>query len=258
MALDVLSNQPTFTPPLPDPTCEADPDARHFEFDCKNLFLLGSPAAFFLLLERSQLVPREGRLKPGADPADVTSKDIVGQQGQFGCLAVDNIYNILAREDPVAYLLNSTIDPLYAASLKKTFVPTTATFFQSIGNGIRGLWGGAPTQPGAGATPSKPPTVRLPSQLELEVHDFTREEIAERKAILLNDNGTLDYYLQSSGGPLEIQYLNMLHAHSSYWTSPDLIRMLCMEICRKPGRAYIYESLRATKAAKRLVPSTPG
>ncbi|KAL8387540.1 hypothetical protein RB595_009835 [Gaeumannomyces hyphopodioides] len=258
MALDILSNQPTITPPLRDPICEADPDARHFEFDCKNLFLLGSPAAFFLLLERSQLVPREGRLKPGADPADVTSKDIVGQQGQFGCLAVDNIYNILAREDPVAYLLNSTIDPVYAASLKKTFVPTTATFFQSIGNGIRGLWGGAPTQPGAGTAPSKPPTVRLPSQLELEVHDFTREEIAERKAVLLNDNGTLDYYLHSSGGPLEIQYLNMLHAHSSYWTSPDLIRMLCMEICRKPGRAYIYESLRATKAAKRLVPRTPG
>ncbi|KAL8416792.1 hypothetical protein RB596_007080 [Gaeumannomyces avenae] len=257
MALDILSNQPTITPPLRDPTCEADPDARHFEFDCKNLFLLGSPAAFFLLLERSQLVPREGRLKPGTDPADVTSKDIVGQQGQFGCLAVDNIYNILSREDPVAYLLNSTIDPVYAASLKKTFVPTTATFFQSIGNGIRGLWGGAPTQPGAGTAPNKPPTVRLPSQLELEVHDFTREEIAERKAILLNDNGTLDYYLHSSGGPLEIQYLNMLHAHSSYWTSPDLIRMLCMEICRKPGRAYIYEGLRATKAAKRLVPRTP-
>lgn len=258
MALDILSHQPTITPPLRDPTCETDPDARHFEFDCKNLFLLGSPAAFFLLLERSQLVPREGRLKPGADPTDVTSKDIVGQQGQFGCLAVDNIYNILAREDPVAYLLNSTIDPVYAASLKKTFVPTTATFFQSIGNGIRGLWGGAPTQPGAGTAPSKPPTVRLPSQLELEVHDFTREEIAERKAVLLNDNGTLDYYLHSSGGPLEIQYLNMLHAHSIYWTSPDLIRMLCMEICRKPGRAYIYESLRATKAAKRLVPRTPG
>ncbi|KAG7133024.1 phospholipase like protein [Verticillium longisporum] len=55
------------------------------------------------------------------------------------------------------------------------------------------------------------------------------KEIAERKAYLLNDNGQVDFFLRSGGGPLEIQYLNMLSAHSSYWLSRDFIRMLCVE-----------------------------
>lgn len=257
MAIEVLSNQPTKITALNQLSLD---NSRHFAFDTANLFLLGSPAGFFLLLERGQLVPRRGRLKPGADPADVTADDVVAEQGQFGCLAVDNIYNILAREDPIAYLLNGTIDPAYAASLKTAYVPTTSTgMFQSIGNGIKGLWGGGTSithqKAGAAAVPARPSAgMRLPSQLELEVHDFTREEIAERKAYLLNDNGQVDYYIRSGGGPLEIQYLNMLSAHSSYWTSLDLIQMLCMEIGRKPGRSNTYPAMRAQKATKRLIP----
>lgn len=49
MALDVLSRQPTSVPRLD--LSRPEPEARFFEFDTKNLFLLGSPAAFFLLLE---------------------------------------------------------------------------------------------------------------------------------------------------------------------------------------------------------------
>ncbi|KAI8624610.1 DDHD domain-containing protein [Xylariaceae sp. FL1651] len=249
MSVEVLSRQPTSVPTfhLAKPL-----QAQYFEFDTKNLFLLGSPAAFFLLLERGALLPRRGRLKPGANPVDVVSSDVVGDAGKFGCLAVDNIYNILAREDPVAYLLNGTIDPLYASSLKTAYVPSASpSFLQSMGSAIRGF------VPGASSVPAdKPPTMRLPSQLELEVHDFTREEIAERKALLLNDNGQIDYFLRSGSGPLELQYLNMLSAHSSYWMNHDLIRMLCQEIGRQPGKENTVPMMRAVKATKRVVPST--
>lgn len=55
--------------------------------------------------------------------------------GVFGCIAVDNIYNILAKEDPIAYLLNGTIDPVYAGSLKTAHVPSTTTSWaKSIGD----------------------------------------------------------------------------------------------------------------------------
>ncbi|OIW28037.1 hypothetical protein CONLIGDRAFT_619691 [Coniochaeta ligniaria NRRL 30616] len=249
MTLEILSKQPTSIPRL-DLTREL-PLSDRFEFDTTNLFLLGSPAGFFLLLERGNLTPRRGRLKPGADRDDVTDDDLVGDAGKFGCLAVDNIYNILAKEDPIAYLLNGTIDPKYASSLKTAYVPSsTASLFQSMGNLFRGLTGGAPeTSSPQDTAAKKPPTVRLPSQLELEVHDFTREDIAEKKAYLLNDNGQIDYYLRSGGGPLEIQYLNMLSAHTSYWYNPDLIRMLCTEVGRKPGRKNTIPSMRAVKAA---------
>lgn len=272
MAVEILSKQPTCVP-RPLDLSRTEPETRHFEFDTTNLFLLGSPAAFFLLLERGSLVPRRGRLKPGADAADTLNKDIVGDIGRFGCIAVDNIYNILAKEDPIAYLLNGTIDPVYASSLKTAYVPTfTTSFFKSMSDSLRGLTGlsttSAPTssnpsnpsdsnhsndQPGSSQmlSTSKPPTfLRLPSQLELEVHDFSREEVAEKKAFLLNDNGQIDYYLKSGGGPLEIQYLNMLSAHTSYWYNMDLIRFLCIEIGRRPGRENGLGVLRAEKIVR--------
>ncbi|KAK7949137.1 DDHD domain-containing protein [Apiospora aurea] len=256
MALEILSWQPTVTPPL---NLSTEMSLQHFEFDTKNLFLVGSPSAFFLLLERGALIPRRGRRKPGADPADIVSGDVVGESGQFGCLAVDNVYNVLAREDPVAYFLNGTIDPKYAASLKTAYVPSaTTTLFQSVGNAVRSFVPGAgPSQAAIANNPAlakPPPALRLPSQLELEVHDFTREEVAEKKAFLLNDNGQIDYFLRSGGGPLELQYLNMLSAHSSYWANHDFIRMFCMEIGRKPGKANTLPAMRAMKAKRRALP----
>ncbi|KAI1178155.1 DDHD domain-containing protein [Nemania sp. FL0916] len=251
MSVEVLSRQPTIIPNL---QLSRPLQTQFFEFDTKNLFLLGSPVAFFLLLEKGALLPRRGRLKPGANTADVRSSDVVGDTGKFGCLAVDNIYNILAREDPVAYLLNGTIDPMFASSLKPAYVPSASpSFLQSMGSAVRGFVPGAAPAPinASSSTMIKPPAMRLPSQLELEVHDFTREEIAEKKALLLNDNGQVDYYLRSGSGPLELQYLNMLSAHTSYWVNHDLIHMLCQEIGRKPGKENTLPALRAMKATKR-------
>ena len=253
MALEVLSRQPTTVPRL---DLSKPMESSFFEFDTKNLFLVGSPAGFFMLLERGSLVPRRDRRKPGADPADTVSDDVVGDGGQFGCLAVDNIYNLLAKEDPIAYLLNGAVDAKYASSLKVAHVPSTATsFFKSMGDAFRQVVPGlAPAPNSLAPEVERPPTFRLPSQLELEVHDFTREEIAEKKIFLLNDNGQIDWYLRSGGGPLEIQYLNMLSAHTSYWTNQDFIRMLCIEISRKPGKANTLPAMRAMKATKRLIP----
>ncbi|KAL0940820.1 DDHD domain-containing protein [Colletotrichum truncatum] len=256
MAIEILSRQPTRVPRLDLST--RLPQAGFFEFDTNNLFLVGSPAGFFLLLERGMLEPRRGRVKPGADPGEINSPDVTGEVGRFGCVAVDNIYNVLAKEDPIAYLLNGTIDPVYAASLRVAHVPSSASsIFKFVGNAVRSFIPGTISTSAATAPTSmpKPSVTRLPSQLELEVHDFTREEIAERKAYLLNDNGQIDYYLKSSGGPLEIQYLNMLGAHTCYWTSQDFIRMLCIEVGRKPGRKNTIPAMRAQKMAKRVVVS---
>ena len=90
---------------------------------------------------------------------------------------------------------------------------------------------------------------RLPSQVEMAVHDFTREELAEKKFALLNDNGQIDWFLSSGGGPLEIQYINMLSAHSSYWTNPDFLRMIVIEIGRRPGKQHTLPNMKAVKKA---------
>ncbi|GAO14879.1 hypothetical protein UVI_02007180 [Ustilaginoidea virens] len=252
MAVDVLSRQPTLVPKLD--LGRTEPQTQFFEFDTTNLFLLGSPAGFFLLLESGVLIPRRGRSKPGSDSRDVNDESIVGNAGRFGCLAVDNIYNILAKEDPIAYLLNGTVDPAYATTLKPAYIPTTSTsLFKSLGDAVRKIVPGlSPSLDTLMVDPERPLTARLPSQLELEVHDFSREEIAEKKLYLLNDNGQIDWFLKSGSGPLEIQYLNMISAHTSYWINRDFVRMLCIEIGRQPGRNHSVPAMRVVKAGKRF------
>lgn len=64
---------------------------------------------------------------------------------------------------------------------------------------------------------------------------------------LLNDNGQIDFYLASGGGPLEIQYLNMLGAHSSYWTLRDFVRLVVLEVGRVGGTEGCLGGMRAVK-----------
>jgi hypothetical protein len=252
MCLEILSKQPTTLPSIDLHGKKIN--AKCFDFCTTNLFFVGSPAGFFLLLEKGKLLPRKGQSKPGAEHGDENDKAITGGAGEFGCLAVDNIYNIMSYNDPIAYRLNATVDSQYAKSLKDAQVPSATTgFFESIGNAIRSMTPGAsaPIDLAVGQVAKPPSVARLPSQLEMEVHDFTREEIAEKKFYLLNDNGQIDWFLSSGGGPLELQYLNMLGAHSSYWIHPDFIRMLVIEVGRNAGKSNCLPNMKVVKATQK-------
>ncbi|MCJ1435256.1 hypothetical protein MMC27_004628 [Xylographa pallens] len=247
MALDILSKQPTKLPEHLDLT-NKKVHRQMFEFDTKNLFFCGSPAGFFLLLNHAPLVPRRGRVKPEADGEDLRPS-ITAEAGTYGCLAVDNIYNIMHYNDPIAYRINACVDVDYSASLQPAVVPSaTSTWLQTIGYVFRGK----PAAPVHNKTnvdvlSARPTMGKLPSTMEMETHNFTLEEMAEQKMYLLNDNGQIDYFLSSGGGPLEIQYLNMLGAHSSYWVLQDFVRFLVVEIGRAPGRSETLLGMRAVK-----------
>lgn len=246
MALDILSKQPTTLPKHLDLNSRKVHNDM-FEFDTKSLFFCGSPAGFFLLLNQAHLLPRKGRDKPGADDEGV-GRGITSEAGTFGCLAVDNVYNVMHYNDPIAYRVNACVDVRYADSLQPAAVPSaSSSWLQAIGSVFRKstIPSAAPT--GLDTFPRRPTAVKLPSTIEMETHDFTQEEIAEKKMYLLNDNGQIDYFLSSGGGPLEIQYLNMLGAHSSYWTLQDFVRFLVVEIGRKQGRGETVLSMRAVK-----------
>ena len=70
--------------------------------------------------------------------------------------------------------------------------------------------------------------------------------------LLLNDNGQIDFFLKYGGGPLEIQYLTMLGAHSSYWLLKDFVRMIVLECGRGLGRDGTILGMRATKKKAQL------
>lgn len=164
-------------------------------------------------------------------------------------------------DDPIAYCLNAAVDRRLAESLKVASVPSSSTsFLQSIGNVLR--WSSSSSRPSFGSPVStavegrrpsaEHPTTstvtpRLPSNVELETHNFTREEIAEKRMALLNDNGQIDYFLPGGAGPLNIQYLNMLNAHGSYWWMKDFVRFFVVEIARKQGKRETLLPFRAQK-----------
>ncbi|SLM40223.1 ddhd domain protein [Lasallia pustulata] len=198
MALDILSQQPTHVPKQLNPKYK--PKKTHddiFEFDTKSLFLCGSPAGFFLLLNKASLLPRRGRNKPNTDGEDLGA-GVGGEAGTYGCLAVDNLYNIIHYNDPIAYRVNACVDVDYAANLQPATVPSaTSSWLQTIGSVFRRASTMAPPNP-AGASSSfmeplreRPAVTKLPSTIELETHNFSREEVAERKMFALNENGQL-------------------------------------------------------------------
>jgi hypothetical protein len=246
MAIDILSAQPSFVDPhFANPTIPEDelPDDQ-FIFNTTDLFVCGSPVGLFLMMKNANLLPRRDKEKPGAD--SYATPGVAGEQGTYGCLAVDNIYNIINPYDPVACRINATVDVVYANTLKPATIPSASTSYFSFSNPFKSS--------SQSTDPNYKPslTSRLPSTVELETHNFTREEIAEKRAYLLNDNGQIDYFMKYGGGPLEIQYLTMLGAHSSYWLSRDFVRMIVVEVGREVGREGTVREMRAVKHVKKV------
>jgi hypothetical protein len=245
MAMEILGEQPTHLGK--DVQFDSKkPHEKFFEFDTTNLFCCGSPSGFFLLLNNATLIPRRGRNKVGMEGED--RQRGVASEARYGCLAVDNIYNIVHRNDPISYLVNAAVDQLYAASLQPASIPSASVGLMTrLGNSLRWASSSATDAYTTVAPAARPVLQHIPSTVEMETHNFTREELAERRMYLLNDNGQLDWFLNSGGGPLEIQYLNMLSAHSSYWVLRDFVRFLVVEIGREPGRDHTLPVIRAVK-----------
>lgn len=246
MALDILSKQPTTLPRhLTDPTAvnlEAE-SLDHFLFNTSNLYMVGSPAGFFLLLKQSQLLPRlHHPYVASIDDPIANTLSVCGERGQYGCIAVDNLYNIINPYDPVAYRMNAAVDAIYASTLKQAFVPTATPGWFGVGTKSSSIWGGS-----SRIKNPMPTLPRLASNVEMETHNFSREEIAEKRMALLNDNGQVDFFLRYGGGAFEIQYITMLGAHSSYWYLKDFVRLIVTETGREKGQKGTFLGLRAAK-----------
>lgn len=153
------------------------------------------------------------------------------------------------KQVAISYRLNAAVDSDLANTLRPAHIPTSSiSFLQAMGSVFR--WSSRPPPPAmSGPTGGNPGILvsKLPSNIEMDTHDFTREEVAEKRMSLMNDNGQIDYYITGGGGPLNIQYLNMLSAHSSYWVLQDFVRFIVVEIGRVQGRDGTLMALRAEK-----------
>ncbi|KAK9375599.1 DDHD domain-containing protein [Lipomyces chichibuensis] len=290
IAVDILSRQPTVPPPLGSQNENlSEEDELLLEFPVRNLFLAGSPVGFFLLLNRTNLMPRimsktrlasivrnipnTDDLDDEHDPGDLEPEKIgINHGGVYGCLAVDNIYNVIHTSDPIAYSLNPCVDPEYAAKLRRAILSVPIIrrgifrkFFslrnKNPDNSLQ-LCASETKQrvvDSARSTGAKVATIavhysftRRPSsssripQTELETRDFKYEKIVQTRMHCLNENGQIDFVVQPTGA-LENQYISILTAHSGYWESKEFAYLVALECSRQEGVENTFKSFRAVR-----------
>lgn len=105
-----------------------------FIFNTHHLYLVGSPLGLFLHLRQAQLVPRRGRERTKNSPAD----EALDRAGRFGCLAVDTLANIFHPSDPIAYMLNPTVDAAHARKMEPLQISNvTAGLLASVADSVK-------------------------------------------------------------------------------------------------------------------------
>ncbi|KAK9382389.1 DDHD domain-containing protein [Kockiozyma suomiensis] len=291
IAVDILSRQPSVPPPLFSQNEESSEEADlQLEFPVKNLFLAGSPVGFFLLLNKVNLIPRiisttrltniAKNMPPNRDefgnlmPPSAERPDDIGinRGGVYGCIAVDNIYNVIHTSDPIAYRLNPCVDPEYAETLERAVLtlPSNQEGFLSrlftldrkpaknpLHKRVRRLrytisdtararpiystnysFTRGPT---AGSSSSNPPDAK-------KRRDNRFERIVKTRMHALNENGQIDFVMHPTG-PLENQYISILTAHSGYWESSEFAYLVAAECSRSPGIENTLEQFRAKPKA---------
>lgn len=262
ISFDVLSNQPTDVkvgPSLYDTISrkltgneaaqKEREDSTFFSFNTNKLICVGSPAAFFLLLKQHHLLPRRGMKR-----WESSSKDdkVTCKQGTYGCLAAKDVYNVFYATDPIAYRMNATIDSSLSSVLPPTQLPTASTpFFASLKLPFTSTSQSISQSGAVTPDPSDRPELKnLPSQVELQDHDFSRESLADARLHLLNENHQLDYSLPSTSY-MEHQYLSMIYAHQGYWESKEFARLVVLECGKEHGE--IIPSMRGLKKSTVLI-----
>lgn len=113
LAADILSNQPTFVPPLNEQSRKQQ-NSQLLCFNVKHLIFVGSPNGFFFHLNGFQLIARRGTQRTKDTEPDAARDDV----GRGGCLAAEAVYNCYNVTDPVAFQLSATVDREYASMLR--------------------------------------------------------------------------------------------------------------------------------------------
>lgn len=259
LATDILSNQPTHVPVNPSPK---DFD-KHFVFDVSSLFFLGSPVAYMFFLNRGQLIPRAGRERTKDAPSDVALDKV----GRYGCMAVDNLYNIYNMVDPVACCLNACVDSDYAKIVKPQPVSTiTSTLLADYTARVSSFFGSIMSTFGShstnqstsqakpdeeeeenqtnlqkGLTGKEPvklarPKTRRQATTEMDIGELKRFNRAEARMLGLNPQGTVDFYLTQEGFS---EYYAMLLSHASYWSDARFATFVSVFTYTYPGSLHV-------------------
>ncbi|KAI8376523.1 DDHD domain-containing protein [Radiomyces spectabilis] len=255
LAFDMLSMQPAgpidpksaLSPATTDSSTRGNANDKKIVpliFPVQNFFAVGSPLGVILLLKGHNIASRKSMgvgLSSFNESVSTPSSHIT-----YCYPAVENLYNIFHKSDPVAYRLEPLIARQYSAKLKPEPVPYIKGGLKSVIDAGFNVGSGIANRAGAMYESFK---MGLTTNLFMRGLGLSRQQIYEdmhpssdndddpapysigaRKLRMLNVTGRVDYCLQE--GFLENPYLNAFNAHMQYWQDLDVAAFLVREIYR--------------------------
>ncbi|ORX55646.1 DDHD-domain-containing protein [Hesseltinella vesiculosa] len=258
LAFDILSTQPftdqeaaTLKETQQAAMAAQSADHKHapaLQFPVDNFFAVGSPLGVLLLLRGFKIMSRQVLAKDAKMHWDKSSASLLDQQHvSYYYPAVNNLYNIFHRSDPVAYRLEPLISRHYGAKEKPVPIPYIKGGLKGVLDASFNVGSGLAKTAGAMfdnfklswtnnfmrafATKAEAnEQERAVAPVELRSISAESKDYGESKLAMLNARqGRVDYCLQE--GILENAYFSALSVHMNYWTDLDVAAMLIREIC---------------------------
>ncbi|KAI7854929.1 DDHD domain-containing protein [Circinella umbellata] len=220
--------------------------SKSLMFTAQNFFALGSPAGVMLLLKGYRIASRKEFLKSGTVPNR--------RPVQFCYPAVENLYNIFHKSDPVAYRLEPLISRQYGTNLKPEPIPRINELMKAQFKAAskKGSTKNITNRAGAMYESIK---YGLTANLVMRGLGLSRQQMYDdmasvnnsddennshtplniysegaRRLRMLNRSGRVDYCLQENH--LENPYWSALSTHLQYWKDMDIAAFLTREIYR--------------------------
>lgn len=240
--MDLLSMQPTKVPLLHEyKTMEELHDAQssHLLFNTANTFLIGSPVPLFLYLQGVQLIARRGTARAiSEDPS--AARD--SSDSHHFSPSTETLSNCRHISDPVSFApMGASVENVYAKLLRsvtmeeasnaliqyRTVIPLSITkLFEKVEHpfalaghiDVRDL--GQEENKGTGRMLAPRVTGRRGSDLNQLIMETFR---GKERFHAFSPLGNIDFTM---GDPGLNEYLDMISAHTSYWTSQPFCKFV--------------------------------
>ncbi|CEI92235.1 hypothetical protein RMCBS344292_06502 [Rhizopus microsporus] len=264
LAFDILSVQPFPANQKPDTDTIAILTEKKLavtlDFPVKNFFAVGSPLGMIMVLRGHKMVSRKALAANTVPHNPISPSNGASAAVSFVYPAVDHVYNIFHRSDPVAYRLEPLVARQYGAKLKPASIPYIKGGLKSmldagfvVGNDLATKAGAMLESFKSGITSSlfmrglgfnkqekDVSELKQHSQSDPEIKASRTIATCEAKLKMLNPTGRIDFCLQE--GLLENAYISALSVHMSYWQDIDVAGFLIREIYKEQRQMNLVHS----------------
>ncbi|CAP91618.1 Pc13g05490 [Penicillium rubens Wisconsin 54-1255] len=235
--------------------------SSRFDFDCEELFCLGSPIALFQMLKGktiggySAVDPRNRKNALDVEidlnlhgPGHALSDN----PGIISMPKCRDLYNIFHPSDPVSYRVEPLISPAMATlkpqplpSVKKSLWTTSGQSLSILGSrmgqSVGSLWTNFTTGVASsllnrslGLNGDEAMSAARTSDPDADTNQDRRLKFEDAKVRALNANGRVDYSIQE--GAFDISLIASIASHLTYWGDEDVNHFMLSQMLSRGQR----------------------